>query len=143
MVVHSLKTSQSPKTLKNCKPSPCEKSSVRAPHPQVGLSGRGNLRAHCIVSELPPWVVPHGWFCNLRVQSCFCSGIRVASGACRDSRVETLNSEAFNPQETTSSHQLSSESKSRNQQSQFVTQTLTSSQVYLQSEPKIRPCYQQ
>ena len=32
-----------------------------------------------IASELHPWVVPHGWFCNLQVQSCFCSGIRVAS----------------------------------------------------------------
>ena len=93
------------------------------------------------------WATPmgrtYGWFCSFQIQSCFTAESVLRAGTCRDSRVETLSSEVFNPQEITSNHQLSSESKSRNQQSQFVTQTQTSSQSYLQWNHQIQTCVPQ
>ena len=39
--------------MKNRKPRLCKKSSVEAQHPQLSLSGRDNLRAHCTPLSYP------------------------------------------------------------------------------------------
>ena len=53
MVVHLVKEGPVTKDNENRKPRPCEKSSVGARHPQVGLSGRDNLQAHCTPLSYP------------------------------------------------------------------------------------------